>query len=107
MLTTQYRVPKDIAEMLNHRVYRGNYNSFPNLRVISGLQMVNVPWSESQSRKYVNPNEVERGLSLLDKLTMDYEIRSTLVITPVSICLNSLLLPSVFSRLKHYFFLSM
>jgi hypothetical protein len=75
LLTTQYRVPKDIAEMLNHRVYRGNYNTSPDVRVISGLQMVNVPWSESQNRKYVNPNEMEIGLSLLDKLALDYGIR--------------------------------
>jgi len=86
MLTTQYRVPKDIADMLNHRVYRGQYNTCPLASVpLSGLHMVNVPWSESQRRKYVNPNEVERGISMLEKLVLDYDISSTLVITPVRV----------------------
>lgn len=83
-LTKQYRVPKDIADMLNHRVYGGQYNTCPLASVpLSGLHMVNVPWSESQFRKYVNPNEVERGISMLEKLVLDYDISSTLVITPV------------------------
>ena len=86
MLTTQYRVPKDIADMLNHRVYRGQYNTCPLASVpLSGLHMLNVPWSESQFRKYVNPNEVERGISMLEKLVLDYDISSTLVITPVRV----------------------
>lgn len=86
LLTTQYRVPKDIADMLNNRVYRGQYNTCPFARVpLSGLHMVHVPWSESQRRKYVNPNEVEEGIFLLQRLVLDYEIGSTLVITPVSI----------------------
>ncbi len=38
MLTLQYRVPRDIAEMLNSRVYRGNYKTCPNARVpMSGM----------------------------------------------------------------------
>ena len=83
-LTKQYRVPKDIADMLNHRVYGGQYNTCPLASVpLSGLHMVNVPWSGSQFRKYVNPNEVERGISMLEKLMLDYDISSTLVITPV------------------------
>jgi len=86
MLTTQYRVPKDIADMLNHRVYRGQYNTCPFARVpLSGLHMVNVPWSESQFRKYVNPNEVEKGISMLRRLLLDHDISSTLVITPVRV----------------------
>jgi hypothetical protein len=46
---------------------------------------VNVPWSESQFRKYVNPNEVERGISMLKRLMLDHDISSTLVITPVRV----------------------
>ncbi len=85
MLTTQYRVPKDIADMLNHRVYRGQYNTCPLANVpLSGLHMVNVPWSEHKFRKYVNPNEIEKGISMLEQLMLDYDISSTLVITPVS-----------------------
>jgi hypothetical protein len=38
LLTTQYRVPRDIAEMLNSRVYRGNYKTCPKAKVpISGM----------------------------------------------------------------------
>ena len=85
MLTTQYRVPKDIADMLNHRVYRGQYNTCPLASVpLSGLHMVNVPWSEHKFRKYVNPDEIEKGISMLEQLMLDYDISSTLVITPVS-----------------------
>ncbi len=46
--------------------------------------MVNVPWSEHKFRKYVNPNEIEKGIATLEKLMFDYDISSTLVITPVS-----------------------
>jgi len=88
MLTTQYRVPKDVADILNHRVYRGQYNTCPDANVpLSGLRMVDVSWSEHPRRKYVNPNEVQKGIALLRQLTLDYEISNTLVITPVrSIC---------------------
>lgn len=90
MLTTQYRVPKDIADMLNHRVYHGQYNTCPNSSIpVAGLHMVNVKWSESQQRrKYVNPNEVEEGLKLLKKLSLDCAVSSTLVITPVRKCMK-------------------
>jgi hypothetical protein len=38
MLTMQYRVPRDIAEMLNIRIYRGNYKTSPTARVpMSGM----------------------------------------------------------------------
>lgn len=33
MLTSQYRVPRDIAEMLNSRVYRGQYDTCPRAMV--------------------------------------------------------------------------
>lgn len=41
MLTTQYRVPRDIAEMLNARVYRGQYNTCLTAKVPdSGLSFL-------------------------------------------------------------------
>lgn len=41
MLTTQYRVPRDIAEMLNSRVYRGQYNTCSTANVPdSGLSSI-------------------------------------------------------------------
>jgi len=46
--------------------------------------MVNVPWSESPRKKYVNPNEVTKGINLINTLRGDYNISSMLVITPVS-----------------------
>eukprot|EP00804_Cyclotella_cryptica_P025558 CCRYP_002821-RD/>CCRYP_002821-RD protein AED:0.06 eAED:0.06 QI:49/1/1/1/1/1/7/146/1058 len=83
LLTKQYRVPKDIAEMLNQRVYRGRYKTCPTANVpMSGLRMINTPWSECPKRKYVNPNEVEKGLDLLNRLSLDYKISSVLIITP-------------------------
>jgi hypothetical protein len=45
--------------------------------------MINVPWSESPQRKYVNPNEIDMGINLLMQLKREYDISSTLVITPV------------------------
>lgn len=43
MLTLQYRVPRDIAEMLNSRVYRGQYRTCPTAKVPdSGLSSKNV-----------------------------------------------------------------
>ena len=111
ILDTQYRVPRDIAEMLNARVYNGQYKTCPTAKVPTsglssnacffrlfhplylilvvlnrspGLSMMNVPWAESPRRKYVNPNEIEMGMNLLRQFMRDYEISSTLVITPVS-----------------------
>lgn len=46
--------------------------------------MVNVPRSESPRKKYVNPNEVNEGINLINTLSGDYNISSMLVITPVS-----------------------
>lgn len=41
MLTMQYRVPRDIAEMLNIRIYRGNYKTSPTARVpMSGMMQL-------------------------------------------------------------------
>ncbi|KAL3823281.1 hypothetical protein ACHAXA_003429 [Cyclostephanos tholiformis] len=83
MLTSQYRVPRDIAEMLNSRIYRGNYVTCPQARVPnSGLKMVHVPWAESPKRKYVNPNEVNEGIQLVNKLSVAHDISSVLLITP-------------------------
>ena len=70
--------------MLNHRVYRGQYNTCPHSKVpLSGLHMVHVDYSESPNRKYVNPNEIQEGLDLLNVLNLDSEISGTLIITPV------------------------
>ena len=85
MLTTQYRVPRDIADMLNTRVYKGAYNTCPKADVpLLGLTVINVPLELNPRKKYVNSNEVMKGLELVDELLLDRQISSILVITPVS-----------------------
>jgi hypothetical protein len=85
MLTTQYRVPKDIADILNTRIYKGTYNTCPSANVPNlGLNVVDVPEDLNPRKKYVNSNEVERGLELVDELSLDHRIRNILIITPVS-----------------------
>ena len=51
--------------------------------------MVHVDYSESPNRKYVNPNEIQEGLDLLNALNLDSEISGTLIITPVRSCLSA------------------
>ena len=70
--------------MLNHRVYRGQYKTCPHAKVpLSGLRMIHVDYRESPNRKYVNPNEIQEGLKLLNELNLDSEISGILIITPV------------------------
>lgn len=85
MLTTQYRVPRDIADILNVRVYKGLYNTpkyvdVPNL----GLTVVDIKEDQNPRKTYVNSNEIQYGLQLLDELTLDRNISDVLIITPVS-----------------------
>jgi hypothetical protein len=82
MLTVQYRVPRDIAELLNHRIYRGNYQTPPEARVPhKGFHFVNVPYAEP--KKYVNENEIEVVLELIQRSERKgYD--SIIVLTPVS-----------------------
>ena len=85
-LTTQYRVPKDIADMLNVHVYKGLYKSSPNSDIPSqGLKVINVTEDHYRNnRKYVNEAEVARGIALVHDLNLDDSISSILIITPVS-----------------------
>ena len=70
--------------MLNHRVYRGQYKTCPHAKVpLSGLRMIHVDYRESPNRKYVNPNEIQEGLKLLNEINLDSEISGILIITPV------------------------
>lgn len=86
MLTTQYRVPKDIAHILNVRIYKGDYNTCPSANVPHlGLNVVDVPGDPNPKRKYVNSNEIEIGLELIDELSLDDRIRNIMIITPVSL----------------------
>ena len=86
MLTTQYRVPKDIADILNARVYKGAYNTCSTADVpLLGLNVIHVDEDPNPRKKYVNSNEVEKGLRLVDELILDNRISDILIITPVSI----------------------
>jgi hypothetical protein len=55
-----------------------------SLTKLTGLNMVHVPWAESRTRKYVNPNEVNAGVQLVRQFSVAHDISNVLVITPVS-----------------------
>ena len=104
-LTKQYRVPKDIAEILNSRIYNGLYKTVDKIGIIhEGLNIVHVSLDRKPRRKYVNSFEVEKGLSLLrDAQRKSIREISALVITPVSVhiiillfCVFSIQLPCIF-----------
>ena len=85
MLTTQYRVPRDIADILNVRVYKGLYNTPTNADVPSfGLTVVDIKEDPNPRKAYVNSNENQYGLQLLDQLMLARNISDVLIITPVS-----------------------
>lgn len=86
LLTTQYRVPRDIADMLNSRIYNGAYITCPRANVPNlGLNVINVAADLNPRRKYVNSNEVEKGIELVRELFRDDRITKILIITPVRI----------------------
>lgn len=85
MLTEQYRVPRDIADMLNARIYNGLYNTSPLANVPSlGLNVCHVEEDSNPRKKYVNSHEVQYGLQLVEELSCDETIDDFLIITPVS-----------------------
>lgn len=82
LLTTQYRVPKDIADLLNSRIYGGNYNTCHTANVPrSGINIIDV--KEDSRKKYVNYNEIDEGLDLVNNLISRNRC-NILIITPVS-----------------------
>jgi hypothetical protein len=87
-LTTQYRVPRDIADILNARIYNGNYRTPSDGRIPNqGLTFQHIPYSQDPRRKYVNPNEVRKVLELLrEKVAASRSGNvSVMVLTPVSL----------------------
>jgi hypothetical protein len=67
-LTTQYRVPRDIANLLDVRIYKGDYVTPLSCEVpIKGFHFLNVPVCRGR-QKYVNENEIripfERDLAV-------------------------------------------
>ena len=85
LLKTQYRVPKDIADLLNVHVYKGDYITCPNSPIPSrGLNIVHCMEDYSENRKYINLWEVDKALSLFYKLKRNPCVANILIITPVS-----------------------
>ena len=79
-----------VAEMLNSHVYHGSYNTCASAKVPSrGLNVINVQEDDNPRRKYVNSHEVSEGMRLINKLQADPHISNILVITPVSISIQS------------------
>jgi hypothetical protein len=84
-LTRQYRVPRDIANLLNARIYLGDYVTAPECRAPSrGFNFVDVPEDRRQGgRKYVNDAEVQHCLELVRQSKREGRT-SIMVLTPVS-----------------------
>jgi hypothetical protein len=84
-LTTQYRVPRDIADILNARIYNGSYRTSPRCVPNNGMAFKHVPLSIDPLRENVNPVEVAEVLVLLrEKVAASRSGRvSVMVLTPV------------------------
>jgi superfamily I DNA and/or RNA helicase len=84
-LTRQYRVPQDIANLLNARIYLGDYVTAPECRAPSkGFNFVDIPEDRRQGgRKYVNDAEVQYCLELVRQSKREGRT-SIMVLTPVS-----------------------
>jgi hypothetical protein len=83
-LTSQYRVPRDIANLLDARIYRGDYKTDPKCKApLKGFHFVHVPAHENGRKKYVNENEIQYCVELVRKSLRD-GFDSIMVLTPVS-----------------------
>jgi len=79
-LTTQYRVPRDIAGILNDRVYNGDYKTDPSCGAPArGLHFVGVQADPEPRRKYVNKYEVKEVLDIIWR----HREEQVMVVTPV------------------------
>ena len=92
-LTTQYRVPHDIANLLNNRIYKGDYQTAPESRApLKGFHFVHVPGPVvelNSKKKYdrkneINKDEIQRCLEIVLQSKKE-GIESILVLTPVSL----------------------
>jgi superfamily I DNA and/or RNA helicase len=96
-LTTQYRVPHDIANLLNHRIYEGDYQTAPESSApLKGFHFVHIPGpvAEQNSKKKgrkkydrkteVNKDEIKRCLEIVLQSKKE-GIESIMVLTPVSL----------------------
>lgn len=93
-LTRQYRVPRDIADLLNRHIYKGKYETpVPASVPEVGFNFVHIPLiqvvDEKQKQtykdrhlKYVNHGEIEAALEIISKSQTEGH-SSIIVLTPV------------------------
>jgi hypothetical protein len=97
-LTTQYRVPRDIADLLNRHIYKGKYETpIPASVPEVGFNFVHIPLIQAEGEKqkykdrqlkYVNQGEIEAALEIISKSQTDGHT-SIIVLTPVREMCNS------------------
>jgi hypothetical protein len=96
-LTTQYRVPHDIANLLNNRIYEGDYQTAPESRApLKGFHFVHIPGpvveqngKKKGKKKYdrkneINKDEIKRCLEIVLESKKE-GIESIMILTPVSL----------------------
>jgi hypothetical protein len=96
-LTTQYRVPHDIANLLNDRIYRGDYKTAPTCKApLKGFKFVHVPGEANRfgGKQYVNDREIQECIRILRELRRD-GITSIMVLTPVRTIVTIKLRPTL------------
>lgn len=91
-LTTQYRVPHDIANLLNDRIYQGDYKTAATCKApLKGFKFIDVPGEATRSggKQYVNDREIQKCIRILEELLRRDRITtgSIMVLTPVCTCL--------------------
>ena len=93
-LTTQYRVPRDIADLLNRHIYKGKYITpvpasvpdvgfnFVHIPLIQGIKRNEKQTYKERQLKYVNQGEIDAALDIISTSQTDGHT-SILVLTPV------------------------
>jgi len=80
-LCTQYRVPRDIAELLNARVYKGEYITPITCKIPKkGFHLLDVP--PEREEKYVNKEEVRKCIQMVEQIIHADEGGSIMLLTP-------------------------
>lgn len=83
-LFLQYRVPRDIASILNTYIYNGRYETpWDSSTVATGFNLIHVERSRRTEESYVNRDEITKCIDILKRLLSSGE-ESIMVITPVS-----------------------
>jgi AAA domain len=91
-LRKQYRVPADIASILKVRVYKGKYETAKSAKVPKqGFHFVDVTKSNNKAprfgtsnKKYVNKDEIEKCISILQDIKSMSTTQSVMILTTVS-----------------------